>query len=353
MAIEDVESLRRHLQWAMSVELSLVPVYLYAMYSIVDEQSEPYKLIRSVVAEEMLHGVLDANMLVAIGGDPLFYDRTNLPDYPVAIPHHRPPLVLQLAPISPEVLDLLVTIEKPKAIGAIPEDDDYETQGQFYMAIEEAFDRLDDGRLFADPRPERQMASPTYYQPVEFDADDSGGLHAVVDAGSVRKAIETVIHQGEGLHDDLWADPEHRELTHYHKFLQIAEGESPVGDLWPVPANPKAVDCPEPLRRVVDLFNASYAYLLITLDEIYRPLDDASRDLLVQRLYRLMTGVLSPLARFLVSRPVGDGRHGAPTFEMYEFADPAGAREELLALADTTVGAFPDLEGVVKQIYQP
>ena len=49
-----VTELREHLQMAIGVELSTVPPYLYAMYSIVDQTSDAALLIRSVVAEEML-----------------------------------------------------------------------------------------------------------------------------------------------------------------------------------------------------------------------------------------------------------------------------------------------------------
>ena len=58
--------------------------------------------------------------------------------------------------------------------------------------------------------------------------------------GVARAAIDVIVHQGEGLNDSKWADEAHQELTHFAKFLQIAEGTSPIGSLRPLPVNPSA-----------------------------------------------------------------------------------------------------------------
>ena len=68
MPITTPEELRQHLALAVQVELTTVPPYLYALYSIEDQTSEAARLIKSVVAEEMLHAALVANLLVAVGG---------------------------------------------------------------------------------------------------------------------------------------------------------------------------------------------------------------------------------------------------------------------------------------------
>ena len=65
MPITTPEELRQHLALAIQVELTTVPPYLYALYSIEDQTSEAARLIKSVVAEEMLHAALVANLLVA------------------------------------------------------------------------------------------------------------------------------------------------------------------------------------------------------------------------------------------------------------------------------------------------
>ena len=64
MPIDTVEDLRDHLQLAIKVELTTIPPYLYALYSIDDPATTSAKYIRSVVTEEMLHAVLMANILL-------------------------------------------------------------------------------------------------------------------------------------------------------------------------------------------------------------------------------------------------------------------------------------------------
>jgi rubrerythrin len=348
MAIDSIEALRTHLQWAMRVELSLVPVYLFAAYSICDARSESSKLIISVAAEEMLHATIDANLLVAIGGEPKFYEPGFAPSYPMRMPHHDPPILLELRRASRDVLDLFCTIEKPQGRGAVPEDDQYETQGQFYHAIELAFERFAGDDLFAHNRVDRQFADPSYYAPVAFDADDSGGLEPITDMGSVRRALDTVIHQGEGLSDERWADPAHQELTHYYKFLALRDGDKPVGDVWPAAANPKAEDMTPPLRDAAVLSNAVYSLLLVTMDELYQPMAPEARGSVVGRLYALMKDVLGPLARFLMAQPIaaGSDTHAGPPFAFHSFSLPDTAVDEVWHLAQASAAVYPELAPV-------
>ena len=63
MALTTIQGLRTHLQWAVQVELTTIPTYLYAMYSIKDQTSESANVFRSVVVEEMLHVALASNLL--------------------------------------------------------------------------------------------------------------------------------------------------------------------------------------------------------------------------------------------------------------------------------------------------
>ena len=97
--IHSIESLRHHLQHAAVVELSTIPLYLYAAYSIKTsgyDQWAPgisaFRAIRSVVIEEMLHLALARNLLVAVGGGDDFklYDPAVVPKYPEAMLHRVP-----------------------------------------------------------------------------------------------------------------------------------------------------------------------------------------------------------------------------------------------------------------------
>jgi hypothetical protein len=143
MVIRTPDQLREHLAVAMRVELSTIPPYLYAMYSIEDQRSEAARLIMSIVAEEMLHLALAANLLAAVGGEPGFLDPGLQPAYPGLLAHHRPDLPLHLAPASVDLVrSTFMVLERPGVAAAPPEADGYHTLGQFYAAIETAVEEL-------------------------------------------------------------------------------------------------------------------------------------------------------------------------------------------------------------------
>jgi len=343
MPITDPDDLRRHLALAMQVELTTVPPYLYAMYSIEDQTSEAARLIKSVVAEEMLHAALVANLLVAVGGTPRFDDPGLMPVYPGLLPHHRPPLMVDLAPVSQKLCrDVFMVIEQPEAPGAPPEADEYETLGQFYYALELALEDMSDRfDLFADVQADRQLADPRFYSPVEFDAEDSGGLMLIDDLESACAAIEVVVHQGEGVTDNRYADPSHQELTHYYKFEQLAEGVSPLGEVRPVITNPSTASLPAGLQPLSDLVNALYRYLYLIMDDLYQPAADKAP--LVDRLYGVMGGLLGPTIRYLMTQPIGDGLVAGPSFEVYLFHEQTAPVDQLKELAARVLTDHPGL----------
>jgi hypothetical protein len=344
MPIDTVEDLREHLALAIEVEMTTIPPYLYALYSIEDQGSEAALLIRSIVVEEMLHVSLAANLLLAVGGEPRFAEPATVPRYPCNLPHHTPPLGLSLGPCSEELVrDTLMVLERPGDVDAPDEPDEFESLGQFYRAVEEAVDRLDEhGTLFDNPQRDRQLGDPSFYAPVAMDADDSGSLLLIDDAASADAAIEIIVHQGEGLGDDRWADEAHQELTHYFKLEQIASGKSPFGAVRPAATNPRSAEYPDAIRPVSDLFNALYRYTMLTLDEIFQPAQD--KVALVDRLYALMTGALAPIGRYLMELPLPDGAVAGPTFEVFELSeDPLS---QIRSMAIEVVRAHPTLEPV-------
>lgn len=352
MPIDTIEDLKSHLRLAIQVEMTTIPPYLYAMYSIVDPASDSAKLIRSVATEEMLHAALIANLLVAIGGEPCFYDPATTPAYPGPLPHHVPELIVDLAPCTPELIaSTFLTIEQPGDHEAPPEPDNYETLGQFYHALEDAFRRLDsEVDLFADPATNRQLG-PTHYAPVKFDAADSGGIIVIDSLASAMDAIEIVVHQGEGLSDERWADPSHQELTHYAKFVELAHGDVPIGEIYPAVTNPTTESLPATIRPVAGFFNALYSYLLIVMDRAYEPLEDDEREHLVGVMYGTMEALMRPVAQYLFGLDTGTGRAG-PTFQFHAFADPSNATDELRSMGAALLDEHPDLAPVVAKLEQ-
>jgi hypothetical protein len=107
------------------------------------------------------------------------------------------------------------------------------------------------------------MADDRWYRPVTFDADDSGGLLAIRDLDSALEAIEIIVHQGEGLSDERWADVSHQELTHFYKLQRLTDQEIPLGAIRPLRRNPRTSAFPVGVREVSDLFNACYRYVFL------------------------------------------------------------------------------------------
>ena len=342
-----VEYVRDHLLLATRVELSTVPPYLFAMYSIKDPESDASRLIASVVVEEMLHACLVTNLLLAIGGEPDFgYD--TIPSYPSLMAHHTPDLMLTLGRCTPELIrDVFMAIESPQAAGAPPEDDIYETLGQFYAALENGVRELDPAaKVFDDPQAHRQLSDSSFYAPVKFDAEDSGGLMLIDSTETAERALEIIIDQGEGLKDHRWADPSHQELTHYYKFKQIADGVSPIGDVWPVMSNPTTAAFPESVRPLSDVFNALYGLVYITMADLFSGTHDQGER--IGRLYTLMSDALSPVAHQLVRIPIGDDQNACPTFETYRFTiDPW---EETAEMLEHVVASHPELSDAATRI---
>lgn len=349
MPIETLRELHSHFRLALQIELATIPPYLYAMYSIADQASEATLLIRSIVAEEMLHAALVSNVLVAVGGQPDFKNPDLFPRYPMFLPHHTPPLELGLQPCSKTLVqDVFMTLEQPEVHGAPDQPDEFETLGQFYHALEKGLEYLAARTdLFADPHVSNQLSNPAYYAPVQFDADDSGGLMLVHGLESALEAIEVIVHQGEGSSSERWADPDHRELTHYYKLRQISDGTIPIGEVRSLPLNPRTADYPTDLQPVSNLFNAAYTYLFQVLDDLYSPKEDKGAG--VGDLYSLMTSVLSLVAHHLTMQPIGHTHMAGPTFELFEFrTDDPGA--ELSALAIGAATGFPELVYVADRV---
>lgn len=345
MPIETVRELHSHLELAIQVELATIPPYLYAMYSIEDLESAPALLLRSIVTEEMLHACLVANLLLATGGTPDFASTRYMTRYPAELPHHDPPLLIDLEPCSNESVErVFMRIEQPETRDAPAQPDRFETLGQFYHALEIGLEQLaGETDLFSDPQASAQLSDPDFYRPVAMDAEDSGGLMLIDDLDSALAAIEIIIHQGEGLSDERWADPSHQELTHYYKLLEISQGSSPLGTVRPVTTNPSTGEFPPDVQPVSQLFNAVYRCLYLVLDRLFDPAVDQGRGVGV--LYLLMADVLAQVARFLVEQPLGNGMFASPTFEVYEFSSNKPLNE-IISLASDCAETHPQLSTV-------
>ena len=65
--------------------------------------------------------------------------------------------------------------------------------------------------------------------------------------------MQIIIEQGEGIRGSYYDDASNRKLAHYFQFERIAEGEAPLGEVWPVVKNPKTADYPGSLTDLSNL----------------------------------------------------------------------------------------------------
>jgi CDGSH-type Zn-finger protein len=334
VAIADVDSLRRHLQWAIELEHGTIPPYLCAVYSIKDGHNvAAAEAVHSVFMEEMLHLTLAANLLNAVGGSPRIDAPELLPSYPIHLPHSNCAFEVPLQRFSPEAIETFLNIERPAPHDAVPADENYETIGQFYAAVRGALEQLardlGEGSLFSgDPR--RQLTDDLYY-------GGSGRIIPVRDLESALAALDEIVEQGEGLdHQQIWDGdremfhPEREEVAHYFRFQEIAAGRQfrrgdtpqsgPTGEalvvdwdaVWPMRPNPRTADYPEggEARVRLEAFNRSYCALLHLLEQAFNG---------SSRLLAVATGEMYALrhqAVELMQLPSGDGETTVgPSFE--------------------------------------
>jgi hypothetical protein len=318
--ITTIEDLGVHLQWALSIELSTIPPYLCALYSIQDSSSDAYSTIRSVVVEEMLHMMLAANMLNSIGFTPKLSGDT-VPVYPGYMPHHAAggPYI-QLQPYSQQLMSsTFMPIEQPEPSPHTPaEGDFYQTLGQFYKAIEEGF------RTVVEKYGEKEV----FGRDTGFQRKDTyfglGGGHIVVvhDLESAVRAITEITEQGEGATtpqplvpgDDPFGGYEYYgmrgdgtygpilgtpwEMSHYYKFRALSDGSIPSPAIYPMQANPSPDLLAGAVRRVSDLSDACYSLVLRGLERALGTPDEDHSFFAVA--FPVMHFALPPLAQLLM-----------------------------------------------------
>lgn len=277
--------LHRYLQEAIKLEHATIPLYLTAYFSLKPGcNDEVGRVIRAVVIEEMLHLCIAANVLNAVGGQPMLDYPKFVPKFPGSLPMGIDgDLNLHLAPMSLGQCEAFMDLEEPedplrfRAVEAA-EESAFETIGAFYEAI------IDKIRELGEPAfrsPSSSQVTASWFRPTE--------LFAVTDVASAVAALELVVQQGEGTATspvDVEGDP-----AHYYRFSEIKHGYRLVVDssapggfsysgdqldfdaskVWPLVVDPKPdrYKAGTVARRMVDEFNRSYTTLLKALHETF------------------------------------------------------------------------------------
>jgi hypothetical protein len=291
--IATLEDLRTHLQWAIELEHSTLPPYFCALYSIdPTRNAEAAQVVGGVFVEEMLHLLLAANLLNAVGDDPVLDAPHLLPSYPHPLPHSDGSVRVELAPFGPEALELFLRIEQPARADARAQADGYTTIGQFYAAIEDGLRGLcatlgEEAVFCGDPG--RQVRDVHLSQ-------GGGRVVAVQDLASALDALGEIVEQGEGAaRTDVWDGdrdvfhPEREEVAHYFRFVELKEGRrfragdtpqsGPTGEalavdlagVLPMRPNPRTADhAPgSDVRLAQEEFNRTYCALLHELEAAF------------------------------------------------------------------------------------
>lgn len=231
----DLDWLKESLQSAIKLEFATLPPYLCALWSIKDESAPTYLSIRQHIAEEeMLHMGLTCNLLTAIGGVPIMNTPETVPNYPTNQLPGGIPLdnTLILRALSKDALKVFLEIEYPE-FGPIARavDETFPTIGDFYDAIQDAFDTI---------------------KPSISETNQLGGflgLFKIISLDTVKRAIDLIKIQGEG----TVKSPEEQmgDLAHYYRFGEIYYGKKlrkdeetgewkfngatvPFPDVWPM-----------------------------------------------------------------------------------------------------------------------
>jgi hypothetical protein len=368
--IEDRSQLIYALTEAAALEHVLMCQYLFAAASLKTHLSELndcdrkyFQLERirywkrkltEVAREEMQHLAMAMNLLIAVGGAPTFA-RPNFPNinlyYKDLIPGEGyRGLLMSLEKFSGRpkeafsTIDRFVRFESPFKPGArellftsVPQPNTYDTVGQLYRAIQDAFGRI--SNVIIDKSDQ--------YDPSDEDAQsvrlpNRPPIPAVVTTPAEAQAmIDQIIDQGEGYPDTSY-DPR----SHYEIFLRIRrefENErsldphfDPSRDVAPNPStrtHEDAVDNPITLvTQYVDgglqydllqLFAGAYEVLLGWLGQLFSgsgtgPMPPKLRAAETLTFLPFMSEVVSPLAELLTHIPTkfGESTRIGASFEV-------------------------------------
>lgn len=359
--IADLDELREHLQYAVGVELTTIPAYLCALYTI-DEgtNTAAYEVIQSVVLEEMLHMALAANVLNGIGGvpstGPVGDGPSPVPVYPTKVPFIDRIPEIHLQRFSPEALDEFLAIEYPDDGSETSADgQQYGSIGAFYEAITAGLEQHCPASVFDDARKSRagcQLGTDQYY-------GGAGTLIEVTTLETALEAVEEIVREGEGAASAALTQTAHEHLvsgsrtpgrlpvshrvedldvlpdgwkmySHYARFAEIREGrhfrpdqiigERPEGDVLPTDWRSVRPMAPDPKAEAyrgtaaytpMAEFNKAYTALVDALYRSFNGAPDALRDavnLMYDLKYRAVALVNTP-------SPLHPGETLGPAFE--------------------------------------
>jgi hypothetical protein len=266
-----------NLQLGLAIELSVLPPYLYALWSIKGASEgasqaaiQAADSIRAVAFEEMLHAALVANILGAIGAMPEVHG--HLMTYPGELPGHVTEgpyhYTVGLGPLSADAIKTFKLIERPPWIPV------EQLAPTGWITIHDFYESV---RKQLKARPEASFRGGH-----QVPAGDNPGPGRMIEVDSLETAliaIAIVLDQGEGHKPKAPNDPpdlidDDHEMAHYEQFAMIGsyfdsnliEAER---DLYPVAADPDPSTYSDAQRAADNAFNAAYTDLLDSLQRVW------------------------------------------------------------------------------------
>ncbi len=212
-ATRDLAWLQDALQSAIQLELSTIPPYLYAYWSVDPAAPDPDGVaasLRQIAIEEMQHMGIACNLLASTGGHSDILGAVST--YPTMLPKdvHKG-LHVGLESLSHElVLKTLMVIEEPQS--HIVDDPDFVPTGSFligdfYDAVQTAFE---------------QYAPQPLLTVKQVDMSGLGFNNVIATIEDMRQGMALIKRQGEGT--DTSPIEIGQELAHFYQFGQIAHG---------------------------------------------------------------------------------------------------------------------------------
>lgn len=358
--LERREALIYSLGKAAELEHLIMLQYLFAAFSLKQTVAEGLtpeqlasvqrwrKTLLSIGEQEMLHLALVQNLLTAVGAAP----RLTRPNFPMPAYSYPAGVRIELLPFGEAALRHFAFLERPEGMAVedaegfaavsqavalahdpsdeiVPHLPEFETIGQLYRSIgaglEHLTERLGTERVFIGP-PNAQ-ATEEHFRWEE--------LVAITDLASARRAIDTIVEQGEGALG-AWRDAHFgRLLGILDEYLEIRRADPGFEPARPVIAanvRPQATGASMPLitdpgtMRCMDLLNVTYEILLQLLSRYFAHTDETPEQLavLADVSVGLMYAAIKPLGSIVTTQPIGPEMPGVtagPGFELFYQVD--------------------------------
>ena len=349
-AKEKIIELREMLQKAVELEFATIPPYLTTAFSIYPKANRSsFEIIHSVYMEEMLHMILAANVLNAIGGT-VMLGKENIPEYPLNLEFKGEKFKdrefdINLERFSLSAIDTFMKIElpdnweeKPTMRGTLKLEVPGYTIGEFYNAIKTKLSEL------CEETSEEQVftGDPTHQIGEDYYWSGGGKPFEVSRLKDALDAIDVIIEQGEGASPDSLSDGDdilfgqQEEVAHFFRFNEIFVGKRykmddhprkpPTGEIlpiewdkvYPIKSNCKSADfktTPQ-LANLNMQFNQHYTLMVKGIEEALQ----GNRKSLYSAIMNDMHG-MARIAYQMVQIPIQgdkDGQTGAPSFELID-----------------------------------